>query len=179
MSRLGVLPVSVPQGVNVAVQGSTVSVEGPKGKLSQQFNEHVEIKITGNEAVVTRKTDAKPAKASHGLYRNLIRNMIEGVTKGYSKTLMITGVGYKAEVKGKILVLNLGFSSQIAYMIEEGLTITCEGPNKIQVFGIDKQKVGKACAEIRSLREPEPYKGKGIRYENEFIKRKVGKTGVK
>jgi large subunit ribosomal protein L6 len=179
MSRIGKLPIEIPQGVKVEVKNNIITVEGPKGKLSQDYTGDIEIKVEGSNAIVIRKNDLKQSRSFHGLYRSLLSNMITGVSQGFSKTLLVNGVGYRAEVSGKSLLLNLGFSNQIEYPIEEGLTITCEGNNKIIVSGIDKQKVGQASAEIRSLRPPEPYKGKGVKYEGEHIRRKIGKSGVK
>lgn len=179
MSRIGKLPIEIPQGVNIAVDGNIVSVEGPKGKLSQDICGAVDVTIEGNILTVLPRDESRIAGAYHGLYRTLIFNMVHGVSQGYSKSLVINGVGYRAEVKGDALMLNLGFSNTIEYQFNDDLQITCEGTNKITVSGIDKQKVGQASAEIRSIRPPEPYKGKGIRYENEIIKRKVGKAGIK
>lgn len=180
MSRIGKIPVEIPVGVKFSSDGGILTVEGPKGKLVQVYEPFVSFSQEGNLVAVSRKDDSKDAKSRHGLYRQLLRNMVEGVSKGYKTTLLITGVGYKAELKGKdILLLSLGYSTQIEYMIPEGITITLEGNTTINVNGIDKQRVGQVCAEIRSLREPEPYKGKGIRYSTEHIRRKVGKSGVK
>lgn len=178
MSRLGKLPVSIPAGVKISVKDNVVTVEGPKGKLSQVFD-NVDIKVNGTDVEVTRKDDSKNAKAAHGLYRNLIKNMVTGVSAGFTKTLIINGVGYRAEVQGKTIVMNLGFSTDFIALIPEGLTVTADAQGKLTITGIDKQLVGEFAAEIRSLRKPEPYKGKGIRYENEYIRRKVGKSGVK
>lgn len=179
MSRIGRLPVAIPAGVTVSAANNVVTVKGPKGTLSQEIKPEITVEVKGNEVVVSRANDEKLVKSYHGLYRQLINNMVEGVTKGFSKTLVINGVGYRAELKGKILVLALGYSTIIEYMIPEGITITADGPAKITVSGIDKAKVGQVCAEIRSLRGPEPYKGKGIKYETENIRRKVGKSGGK
>lgn len=179
MSRIGRLPVAIPAGVTVSAANNVVTVKGPKGSLSQEIKPEITVEVKGNEVVVTRANDEKLVKSYHGLYRQLINNMVEGVTKGFSKTLVINGVGYRAELKGKILVLALGYSTIIEYMIPEGITITADGPSKITVSGIDKAQVGQVCAEIRSLRGPEPYKGKGIKYETENIRRKVGKSGGK
>ncbi|MCK4542340.1 MAG: 50S ribosomal protein L6 [Spirochaetales bacterium] len=179
MSRIGKLPVEIPQGVKVDVKDYQITVEGPKGKLTQDYKPGVDITVKDNLAIVTRKNDSKEARSFHGLYRNLIQNMVTGVSKGFTKSLIINGVGYRAEVKGNMIALNLGYSNQIEYEIIPDLTITCEGNNKVVISGIDKQKVGQAAAEIRSLRPPEPYKGKGIRYEDETIRRKIGKSGVK
>jgi len=179
MSRIGKLPVEIPKGVKVSISDSLLSVEGPKGKLSQVLKPEVSIQVEGDIARVTRSNDSKQARAYHGLFRKLLFNMVTGVSAGFSKTLVVNGVGYKAEVKGKNLILNVGFSNPVEYYISEGLSITCDGPNKIVVSGINREKVGQACAEIRSIRPPEPYKGKGIKYENEYVRRKVGKAGVK
>lgn len=179
MSRIGRLPVAIPAGVTVSAANNVVTVKGPKGTLSQAYHAEITVEVKGNEVVVTRANDEKLVKSYHGLYRQLIHNMIEGVTKGFSKTLIINGVGYRAELKGKILVLALGYSTIIEYMIPEEITIAVDGPNKLTVSGIDKAQVGQVCAEIRSLRGPEPYKGKGIKYETENIRRKVGKSGGK
>ena len=179
MSRIGKLPVQIPKGVKVNVSGSTVEVEGPKGKLSQELKGDLSINIEDSRLVVERANEAKQTRAYHGLYRKLIDNMVTGVNTGFTKTLLINGVGYRAELKGNILALNLGFSTNIEYLINDDITITLEGNNKVVISGIDKQKVGQAAAEIRSLRPPEPYKGKGITYENEILRRKIGKSGVK
>lgn len=179
MSRIGKIPVTIPNDVRVTVEQGRVMVEGPKGKLEQIYLPEVQIQIDGAKAVVTRKDDSKKAKSLHGLYRNLLNNMVIGVSQGFKKTLIINGVGYRAEVKGNILTLNLGYSNQIEYPVPEGMTITTEGNNKIVVSGISKERVGQISSEIRSLRPPEPYKGKGVKYEEEIIRRKVGKSGVK
>ncbi len=179
MSRIGKLPITIPAGVKVAVTAKEITVEGPKGKLVQGYQPSVTIAVEGEQIVVTRKDDSKSSRSYHGLYRQLIQNMVIGVSTGFTRALLINGVGYRAEVKGNILYLNLGFSNQIEFVINEDITITCDGQTKVIVTGIDKQKVGQACAEIRSLRPPEPYKGKGIKYENEVIRRKIGKSGVK
>ncbi len=179
MSRIGKLPVAIPAGVKLTVSGDTVQVEGPKGKLSQGIDDSVTIKIDGNQAIVTRKDDTKPVKAKHGLYRNLINNMVVGVSAGFTKVLVINGVGYRAEVQGNLLVLNLGYSTDFIAGIPEGLKVTADAQGKITITGIRKDQVGEFAAEVRKLRGPEPYKGKGIRYETEVIKRKVGKSGVK
>ena len=178
MSRIGKLPVKLPAGVTVAAADGMLTVEGPKGKLVQDFKPQVTFEVTAEEVIVNRVGDSKQARGYHGLYRQLLQNMVVGVSAGYSKALLISGVGYRAEVKGDILYLNLGFSNQIEYLISEDVTIACEGQNKIIVSGINKQRVGQTAAEIRSLRPPEPYKGKGVKYENETIKRKIGKTGA-
>lgn len=179
MSRVGKIPVSIPQGVNVAVKKDVLEVTGPKGKLSQRYHDVISFTVSEKEVLVERKDDAKQTKAFHGLYRNLLNNMVVGVTEGFSKTLIINGVGFRAEVKDKILIMNLGFSNDINVWIPEGLTAVVEGGTKIIISGIDKQAVGEFASQVRKLRLPEPYKGKGVRYEDEFIKRKVGKSGVK
>lgn len=179
MSRIGKLPVAIPAGVKVSVANNLITVEGAKGKLTQDFCDLVSIEVKDNEAVVTRANDSKPARAAHGLYRNLLNNMIIGVSNGFTKVLVINGVGYRAEVQGDKLVMNLGYSNDFIAAIPANLTVAVEGQNKISISGIDKQAVGEYAAGIRKLRGPEPYKGKGIRYETEVIKRKVGKSGVK
>ncbi len=177
MSRIGKMPVALPAGVKVTIKDGLLSVEGPKGKLTQAVREEVIFDIQDNQIVVTRKDESKASRSYHGLYRQLLSNMIVGVTTGYTKNLVVNGVGYRAEVKGNLLILNLGYSNIIEFVIPSGVTITVEGQNKITVSAIDKQLVGQTAAEIRSLRKPEPYKGKGVKYENEVIRRKVGKSG--
>lgn len=179
MSRVGILPVALPSGVKVNVAERQFTVEGPKGKLSQDYDPQIEIKVTDGAAFVSRKNESKKAKSFHGLYRNLLNNMVIGVSKGFSRVLIINGVGYRAEVKGKMLVMNLGYSNPIEYPIPEGMEIEADGPTKITVRGIDKARVGQVASELRGLRPPEPYKGKGVKYEDEHIRRKVGKSGVK
>ena len=179
MSKVGKLPVALPAGVNVTVANGVITVKGPKGELKQSFHDEIDIKVEGTEVVLTTKNDAKQTNAYHGLYRSLINNMVKGVTEGFTKTLVITGVGYRAEVKGKELVMNLGYSSDYIAIIPEGLTVVATPDGKLTISGIDKQLVGEFSSQVRKLRKPEPYKGKGIRYETETIRRKVGKTGVK
>ena len=179
MSKVGKLPVAIPAGVTVNVANGVISVKGPKGELKQNFHDEIEIKVEGSEVVLTTKNNAKQTNAYHGLYRSLLNNMVKGVTEGFTKTLVITGVGYRAEVKGKELVMNLGYSSDYIAIIPEGLTVAATPDGKLTITGIDKQLVGEFSSQIRKLRKPEPYKGKGIRYDNEVIRRKVGKTGVK
>ncbi len=176
MSRIGKKPVPVG-GAKVTVQDQLVKVEGPKGKLELTVHPAITVKMNAEkkELVVTRPDDEKPSKALHGLTRALLANMIKGVTEGYKKTLEIQGVGYKAEQKGKQLVLSVGFANQVAMDIPPGITMTLEG-NKIHVTGADKQLVGQVAAEVRKVRKPEPYKGKGIRYEGEQVKIKPGKA---
>ena len=178
MSRIGKIPVKMPKGVNVSFANDVMTVEGPKGKLTQKYHPIIKFQVSGDEVIVSRPDEEKQTKAFHGLYRNLLNNMVTGVSTGFSRTLLITGVGYKAEVKGKLLVLSLGFSSDIFVGIPDGLTVTAEG-GRLVISGIDKQRVGEFASQIRKLRGPEPYKGKGIRYDNEKIRRKVGKSGVK
>ena len=179
MSKIGKLPVAVPAGVTVTCSDGLVSVKGPKGELSQKISNTIKVEVKDGEVVLTTLDDSKQTNAFHGLYRNLIHNMVVGVTTGFSKSLVITGVGYRAEVQGKILMLNLGYSNDFFATIPDGLTVTADAQGKVTVSGIDKQQVGEFCSQIRKLRKPEPYKGKGIRYETEVIRRKVGKTGVK
>ena len=179
MSRIGVLPIAIPTGVTVEVQPDKVNVKGPKGELSQAYTGQVAVAVQDGNVIVTRKDDTKIAKSMHGLYRNLIRNMVVGVSDGFTKNLQINGVGYRAEVQGQVLVLNLGYSNPVDYPIPDELTVTCDGPTKVVISGIDKQRVGQVASEIRSIRPPEPYKGKGVRYEDEYVRRKVGKSGVK
>lgn len=179
MSKIGKLPIAIPAGVTVTVAPGLVTVKGAKGELKQAVNYRVTVEVKGNEVIVNPVDNSKAANAAHGLYRVLINNMVKGVTEGYTKTLVINGVGYRAEVKGKELVMNLGYSSDFVAIIPEGLTVTTDPSGKIIISGIDKQRVGEFSAQLRTLRMPEPYKGKGIRYDNEVIRRKVGKTGVK
>ena len=179
MSRIGKIPVKVPKGVKVAFSGELMTVEGPKGKLTQQYHPVISFEDKGEEIIVSRANEEKQTKAFHGLYRNLLNNMVTGVSTGFAKTLIITGVGYRAEVQGKLLSMSLGYSSDIFVGIPEGITVTADAGGKVTVSGIDKQRVGEFASQIRKLRKPEPYKGKGIRYENEKIRRKVGKSGVK
>jgi len=179
MSRIGKIPVKIPAGVKVSFADDVMTVEGPKGKLTQKYHPIIKFENKGAEIVVSRPNEEKQTKAYHGLYRNLLNNMVTGVSSGFSRALIITGVGYKAEVKGNLLVLSLGYSNDVYVGIPEGLTVTAESGGKVVVSGIDKQRVGELASQIRKLRAPEPYKGKGIRYENERIIRKVGKSGVK
>lgn len=179
MSKVGKLPVALPAGVTINVADGVITVKGPKGELKQDYNEAIDIKVEGTEIILTTKNNEKQTNAYHGLYRSLIANMVKGVTEGFTKTLIITGVGYRAEVQGKTIVMNLGYSSEFVAVIPEGLTVTADKDGKLTISGIDKQQVGEFSAQIRKLRKPEPYKGKGIRYDNEVIRRKVGKTGVK
>ncbi|MDR0376604.1 MAG: 50S ribosomal protein L6 [Spirochaetaceae bacterium] len=179
MSRIGKIPVKVPAGVTVAFEDDVITVTGPKGKLTQKYHPVVTFEARGEEITVGRVNEEKQTKAFHGLYRNLLNNMVIGVSAGFSKVLIITGVGYRAEIRGDILVMNLGFSMDVYIGIPEGLTVAVEPNGKVVIGGIDKQRVGEFASQVRKLRPPEPYKGKGIRYEDEHIRRKVGKSGVK
>ena len=180
MSRIGRMPIAVPAGVTVDIaENNKVTVKGPKGELSRVLPEAMDIKLDGDNVVVTRPNDLKKNKSLHGLTRTLIYNMIVGVTEGYTKVLEVNGVGYRAQMQGKKLVLSLGYSHPVEMEDPEGIETVLDGQNKITVKGIDKEKVGQYAAEIRSKRAPEPYKGKGIKYETEVIRRKVGKTGKK
>lgn len=179
MSRIGRKPIVLPAGVEVKVDGSVVTVKGPKGTLTQSVHPNMTVSVEGNEVHVTRPNDEKQNCALHGLTRTLVNNMVEGVSKGYSKELEINGVGYRAQKQGKQLVMNLGFSHQVIVDEIDGITIDVPTPNKVVVNGIDKQLVGQFAAEVRGKRPPEPYKGKGIKYVDEVIRRKEGKTGAK
>ena len=180
MSRIGRLPVAIPAGVEVTVaDGNVVTVKGPKGTLERALPTELEIKVEDGHVVVTRPNDLKKMKSLHGLTRSLIANMITGVSEGYEKKLEINGVGYRAQKQGKKLVLALGYSHPVEMEDPEGIETEMDGQNIIIVKGIDKEKVGQYAAEIRELRKPEPYKGKGIKYADEVIRRKVGKTGAK
>ena len=179
MSRIGRMPIAVPAGVTVDIaENNKVTVKGPKGTLERVLPTEMDIKLEGSEVVVTRPNDLKKMKSLHGLTRTLIANMVTGVTEGYEKVLEVNGVGYKAQKQGKKLVLSLGYSHPVEMEDPEGLE-SVVADNKITVKGIDKEKVGQYAAEIRDKRRPEPYKGKGIKYADEVIRRKVGKTGKK
>ena len=177
MSRIGKKPITVPAGVDVKIDGATVTVKGPKGTLTNTFNADMIIKLEGTEIIVDRPTENKTHRSLHGLTRTLIANMVEGVTNGYKKTLEIEGIGYRAAKQGKDLVMNLGYSHQVIIPEIDGITIEVPNATTIVVNGIDKQVVGQIAAEIREKRPPEPYKGKGIRYQGERIIRKEGKAG--
>jgi large subunit ribosomal protein L6 len=180
MSRIGRMPIAVPAGVTVDIaENNKVTVKGPKGTLERVLPAEMDIKLDGESVVVTRPNDLKRMKSLHGLTRTLIANMVTGVTQGYEKVLEINGVGYRAAKQGKKLVLSLGYSHPVEMEDPEGLESILEGQNKIIIKGIDKEKVGQYAAEIRDKRRPEPYKGKGIKYADEVIRRKVGKTGKK
>ena len=180
MSRIGRMPIAIPAGVTVEVaENNKVTVKGPKGTLERVLPKEMEIKVEGAEVEVSRPNDLKKMKSLHGLTRTLINNMVVGVSTGFEKKLEINGVGYKAAKAGKVLTLSLGYSHPVEMTDPEGLETVLEGQNKIIVKGIDKEKVGQYAAEIRDKRRPEPYKGKGIKYSDEHIRRKVGKTGKK
>ena len=179
MSRIGRKPIEIPAGVEVKLNGNHVSVKGPKGTLEQEIHQDIKIEMEGNVINVTRPSDEKEHRSLHGLSRTLIANMVEGVTNGYSKVLEVNGVGYRVQKQGKNLVMNLGYSHQVTVPEIPGITIDVPGPNKIVISGPDKQLVGQFAAEVREKRPPEPYKGKGIKYETEVIRRKEGKTGKK
>jgi large subunit ribosomal protein L6 len=178
MSRIGKLPIEIPAGVTITVDGGIISVTGPKGTLSQPQLPHVDVTIADNVLTVTRKSEEKLAKAQHGLMRALINNMVVGTTKGFDKKLEVNGVGFRVNGGGQAVTMSLGFSHPVEYKAMEGVSLTVE-KNTITVSGIDKQKVGQVAAEIRALKKPEPYKGKGIKYADEVIVRKAGKTGAK
>lgn len=177
MSRIGKKPIEIPAGVDVKVENNTVTVKGPKGELTQSFDNDMIIELENNVLTVQRPSDNKNHKAMHGLVRTLIANMIIGVTEGYKKELEIIGTGYRAAKNGKVLALTLGFSHPLDLEDPEGILTEVPNPNTIIISGIDKQKVGAYAAHIRQYRKPEPYKGKGIKYTGEVIRRKVGKTG--
>ena len=176
MSRIGRAPSAIPAGVDVVVDGSTVTVKGAKGTLTRTMNSNITITKDGDTITVTRPNDQKENRSLHGLTRTLIANMIEGVSNGFKKELEINGIGYRAEVKGNALVMKIGFSHEVVMEAPEGITVEVNG-NKVTVSGADKQKVGQFAAEIREKRPPEPYKGKGIKYVDEYIRRKEGKAG--
>ena len=176
MSRIGKKPITIPAGVDVKLNGSEVIVKGPKGELKNTFNADIAIAIEGNEIIVTRPSDNKEHRSLHGLTRTLIANMVEGVTNGFAKELEVNGVGYRVQKQGKNLVMNLGFSHQVIMEEIPGITIEVPSPNKIVISGADKQMVGQFAAELREKRPPEPYKGKGIKYVDEYIRRKEGKA---
>lgn len=179
MSRIGRKPVEIPAGVEVKVENNLVTVKGPKGTLSQQIKPLISVKVEGNQVIVERPNDEAEARALHGLSRTLIANMVEGVSKGYSKELEINGVGYRAQKQGKKLILTLGYSHLVEVEEIDGITIDVPDTNKIVISGADKQLVGQFASEVRGKRPPEPYKGKGIKYATETIRRKEGKAGAK
>lgn len=179
MSRIGKLPIEVPKGVKIGFSDFLLSVQGPNGKLDRQIMSNVSLDINESTIVVSRVDDTNQSRAAHGLTRTLINNMVVGVTKGFQTNLEINGVGYRAEVKGKELVLSLGYSHPVNFLIPDGISIEVEKMTKISIKGYDKEMVGQTAAKIRSFRSPEPYKGKGIKYADETILRKAGKTGKK
>lgn len=178
MSRIGKMPVPIPSGVTVDVNDGVVRAKGPKGELTQKLRPEVTLAVEDGEVRLERGSDTKADRAFHGLMRALVANMVHGVSEGFQKSLELQGVGYRAEKKGNTLVLNVGYSHQVEYPEPDGVSISTPSPTQIVVEGADKQKVGQAAAEIRSVRPPEPYKGKGIRYQGEHVRRKAGKTGV-
>ena len=177
MSRIGRKPINIPAGVDVTIGDGVITVKGPKGSLTKNFHKNMSVKVEGTEILVTRPDDNKENRALHGLTRSNIQNMVDGVTKGFTKELDVNGVGYRVQKKGKDLVMNLGYSHQVIVSDTEDITIEAPNPNKIIISGIDKQKVGQFAAEVREKRPPEPYKGKGIKYVDEVIRRKEGKAG--
>lgn len=179
MSRIGRKPITLPKGVEVSIDGNTIQVKGPKGTLSMDIMPQIKIAVEDAQINVTRESELKPVRAAHGMTRAMIANMITGVSSGFEKMLEIVGVGYRAQLQGKNLVLSLGFSHPVEVVPPAGIEFTAESPIKISVRGIDRQLVGQVAANIRSYRPPEPYKGKGIRYAGEYVIRKAGKAGAK
>lgn len=177
MSRIGKMPVAVPSGVDVAISGQNVTVKGPKGSLVRQFPERVAISLDGGTATVTRADETRQARALHGLSRALLNNMVVGVSDGFKRDLEIIGVGYRALLKGRDLELQVGFSHPVNFPAPEGITFEVPEPTKVSISGIDKELVGQVAANIRKIRPPEPYKGKGVRYVGEVVRRKAGKAG--
>lgn len=177
MSRIGRMPIEIPAGVEVKINGNEVTVKGPKGELKETFHKDITIAVEGNVINVTRPSDNKEHRSLHGLTRTLVANMVEGVTKGFSKELEVQGVGYRVAKQGKDLVMNLGYSHQVIVSEIAGISIDVPTPNKIVISGADKQQVGQFAAEVREKRPPEPYKGKGIRYVGEYVRHKEGKAG--
>ncbi len=176
MSRIGRMPVELPKGVSVDIKDGSVAVKGPKGALTQAIVDYVDVALEDGNVVVTRKSDMKQARSNHGLMRSLISNMVTGVEKGFEKQLEVIGIGYRAEVRGQQLVLNLGYSHPINFDIPEGISISVDKSNKITVSGVDKQQVGQVAAVIRDYRKPDHYKGKGVRYVGEYVLLKAGKS---
>ncbi|TKD67196.1 50S ribosomal protein L6 [Pseudalkalibacillus hwajinpoensis] len=177
MSRVGLKPIEIPSGVTIDIKGDVVTVKGPKGELSRSFSPDIKVNIEENVLTVARPSDHKEHRALHGTTRSLIANMVEGVTKGFEKGLEIIGVGYRASKSGEKLILNVGYSHPVEMVPEQGIDIEVPANTKVVVKGIDKERVGAVAANIRAVRTPEPYKGKGIRYEGEYVRRKEGKTG--
>ena len=179
MSRIGRMPIAIPAGVTVTLDGNVITVKGAKETLTREIHPNMHVAVENNEIIVTRPNDEKQNRALHGLTRSLIHNMVVGVTEGFKKELEVNGVGYRVAKQGKDLVMNLGFSHQVTMSEKDGITIEVPNPNSIVILGPDKQKVGQFAAEVREKRPPEPYKGKGIKYADEHIRRKEGKTGGK
>lgn len=179
MSRIGLKPIAIPAGVDFSISGNTVTVKGPNGTLTMDKHPNIGVSVDGSEVKVSRPDDAKENRALHGLTRSLIANMIEGVTNGFKKVLEVNGVGYRVQLQGKSLVMNLGFSHQVMMDPPEGVKIECPSATQIVISGADKQAVGQFAAQVREKRPPEPYKGKGIKYAEEHIRRKEGKAGKK
>ncbi len=179
MSRIGKVPIAVPEGVQVDIQGNKVTVRGPRGTLSRELHPDMKIERQDSNLVVSRPTDGRIHRSLHGLTRSLVANMVEGVTNGFSRRLEVAGVGYRAQLVGKDVVLQVGFSHPVQVEAPEGITLVVEGNNRIVVSGMDKQMVGETAAQIRRIKPPEPYKGKGIKFAEEQVRRKVGKTGGK
>ena len=177
MSRIGRLPIDIPSGVTISVDGRTVAVKGPKGELTLEVASPIEVAVEENQVVVTRPNDERESRSLHGLTRTLIHNNIIGVTQGYTKGLEVVGTGYRVQQKGSSIEFALGFSHPVTVDPPAGITLVVEGTNKVTVSGIDKQAVGEAAANIRKIRKPEPYKGKGVRYAGEVVRRKAGKAG--
>ncbi len=177
MSRIGKKPIEIPSGVDVNIDMSVVSVKGPKGTLTRTFHKEMTLHKEDNQILVERPSDNKVHRALHGTTRSILSNMVDGVTKGFEKTLELVGVGYRANKSGNKIILSVGYSHPVEFEPEEGIELEVPSQTKIIVKGMDKERVGAVAAKIRSIREPEPYKGKGIRYENEHVRRKVGKTG--
>ncbi|MDQ0177343.1 50S ribosomal protein L6 [Bacillus chungangensis] len=177
MSRIGKKPIEIPSGVTVTLEGNKATVKGPKGELSETFNSDMAINIEDSVITITRPSDAKEHRAIHGTTRALLANMVEGVSKGFEKSLELIGVGYRAQKQGKKLVLNVGFSHPVEFEPEDGVEVEVPSNTKVIVRGINKERVGALASNIRAVRPPEPYKGKGIRYEGEYVRRKEGKTG--
>jgi large subunit ribosomal protein L6 len=178
MSRIGKNPITIPAGVKVSVQGQRIQVEGPKGSLERTIAPPAQVEVKDNKIIVSRPDDSRKSKAMHGLARTLIKNMVQGVTQGFEKELHIEGVGYRAAVQGQVLNLSLGYSHPVDFQIPKGITIVVDQQTELKISGIDKELVGQVAANIRFLREPEVYRGKGIRYKDEVIRRKAGKTAA-
>jgi large subunit ribosomal protein L6 len=178
VSRIGKQPVVIPQGVQMSVDGRTLTCKGPKGSSKLALAEGITAKVEAGKVIIERGNDEKPARAMHGTTRALVQNMVEGVTKGYAKSLEIVGVGYRAQVKGKTIVLNVGFANQIEVAIPDGVTVALPDQTHINITGVDKALVGQFAANVRAARKPEPYKGKGVRYADEIVRRKAGKAAA-